>query len=68
MRRPFMAYENETDSFDIDELHIANRIDKIRIEGSVELTKDRQGLEYALKLKRVIDAAVEALKRNRNVC
>lgn len=37
------------------------------IEGTVELTKNRQGLAYALKLKRVIDAAVEALKRDRNV-
>lgn len=62
-----MAYENNIDSFEIAELHVVNNIDKITIEGSIELTKDQQGLAYALKLKRIIDAAVEALKRDRKV-
>lgn len=63
----FMAYENEADSFQIDSLSVENRLDRISIYGSLELTKDRHGLESALKLKRIIDAAIDALKRDKNL-
>lgn len=64
---PFMAYENETDSFQIDNLSIENRLDRISIYGSLDLTKDRHGLESALKLKRIIDASIDALKRDKHL-
>lgn len=67
MQQPFMAYENDTDGFTTGELQIKNALDVITIEGTLEITKDRQGLEAALKLKRVVDAAIDALKRNRNL-
>lgn len=63
----FMAYENETESFQIDEMTVENRLDRISIYGSLELTKDRYGLESALKLKRIIDASIDALKRDKNL-
>lgn len=63
----FMAYENETESFQIDEMTVENRLDRISIYGSLELTKDRHGLESALKLKRIIDASIDALKRDKNL-
>ncbi len=63
----FMAYENEAESFQIDNLTVENRLDRISIYGSLELTKDRHGLESALKLKRLIDASVDALKRDKNL-
>lgn len=65
--QPFMAYENEIDSFQIDDLTVENRLDRISIYGSLDLTKDRHGLESALKLKRIIDASIDALKRDRNL-
>ena len=65
--QPFMAYENETDSFQIDTLTVENRLDRISIYGSLEITKDKHGLEAALKLKRVIDASIDALKRDKNL-
>lgn len=65
--QPFMAYENETDSFQIDDLSVENRLDRISIYGSLELTKDRHGLESAIKLKRLIDASIDALKRDKNL-
>lgn len=67
MQQPFMAYENETDGFTVGNLHIKNALDTITIEGTLEITKDREGLEAALKLKRAVDAAIEALKRDRNL-
>lgn len=63
----FMAYENETDAFQIDTLTVENRLDRISIYGSLDLTKDRHGLESALKLKRIIDASIDALKRDKNL-
>lgn len=65
--QPFMAYENETDTFQIDALTVENRLDRISIYGSLELTKDRHGLESALRLKRIIDASIDALKRDKNL-
>lgn len=62
-----MAYENDTDGFTTGELQIKNALDVITIEGTLEITKDRQGLEAALKLKRAVDAAIDALKRDRNL-
>lgn len=65
--KSFMAYEKETDSFLIDNLTVENRLDRISLHGSVEITKDIEGLEHALKLKRVIDASIEALKRDKQL-
>ena len=67
MQQPFMAYENDTDGFTSGELHIQNGIDTITIEGTLNITKDKEGLEAALKLKRAVDAAIDALKRDRNL-
>ena len=67
MQQPFMAYENDTDGFTTGNLQIKNALDVITIEGTLEITKDRQGLEAALKLKRAVDAAIDALKRDRNL-
>jgi hypothetical protein len=65
--QPFMAYENEIDSFLIDNLTVENRLDRISIYGSLDITKDKHGLESALKLKRLIDASIDALKRDKNL-
>lgn len=63
----FMAYENENESFQIDNLSVENRLDRISIYGSLDITKDRRGLESALRLKRLIDASIDALKRDKNL-
>lgn len=67
MNKGFLAYENESDSFSIGDMTIENRHDKISIYGSLDITKDKDGLEYALKLKRIIDSSIDALKRDKNL-
>ena len=67
MQQPFMAYENDTDGFTTGNLKIKNALDVITIDGTLEITKDKEGLEAALKLKRAVDAAIDALKRDRNL-
>lgn len=67
MQQSFMAYENDTDKFTTGDLHIQNGTAIITIEGTLSITKDKEGLEAALKLKRAVDAAIDALRRNRNL-
>ena len=48
MQQPFMAYENDADGFTTGELQIKNALDVITIEGTLEITKDRQGRDDIL--------------------
>lgn len=48
MQRPFMAYENDTDGYSIGNLAIKNGTDTITIEGSLEITKDKEGRDDIL--------------------
>lgn len=57
-----IPFANESDSIAIDELTIENRLDQLELYGSLAITRDRLGLERALQLKAVLDAAVAALQ------
>lgn len=56
-------FQNESESETIGELTIENRLDRVSFYGSVDITKDKQGQEYAFELKRQIDAIVEQMKK-----
>jgi hypothetical protein len=56
-------FQNEEEVVTISELTIENRLDRVSVYGSVDITRDKQGLEYVLDLKRQIDAIAEYLKR-----
>lgn len=55
-------FGNETDSTAIDELTIENRVDQLELYGSLSITRDKAGLERALRLKAVLDATVAHLQ------
>jgi hypothetical protein len=59
----FKPFEDEEASVAIDDLTIENRLDRISIYGSVQITKDKAGLQHARKLKELIDAAVVTLEK-----
>ncbi len=44
------------------DLNIENRLDRVSLYGSVDITRDRAGLEQALRLKGVVDGMVAALE------
>ena len=48
MQQPFMAYENETDGFTTGNLNIKNGLEMITIEGSLHISKDKQGRDDIL--------------------
>jgi hypothetical protein len=63
----FKPYQNEEDSIAIDELTVENRLDRISVYGSLDLTKDQVGLAQARQLKALLDAAVFALEAEKNL-
>ena len=62
-----IPFANETDVFDIDDLTVENRLDRVSLYGSAILTKDRAGLHLAKQLKVMIDAVVLALEAEKNL-
>lgn len=54
----FTPFANEEDSIQIGDLTIENRIDRISIFGSLDLTMDKEGKGKALALKKILDLAV----------
>ena len=60
-------FENEADSFSIDDLTIENRTDRVVVYGNVDLTRDKPGLERARALKAHVDAVVTALEQAKNL-
>ena len=58
----FMAYMDEEVRTVGSDLVVENNPHKISISGSLNITKDKEGLKNAYELKRIIDAAIEVLK------
>jgi hypothetical protein len=61
------VFENEEESAGIGDLTIENRIDRIELYGSLQITKDKAGLRLARELKEVLDAAVAALEAEKDL-
>lgn len=55
-------FENEQETTRIDELTVENRLDRVQLYGSVELTRDQVGYARARQLKELLDRVVAALE------
>jgi hypothetical protein len=55
-------FKNESDVILIGELNIENRVDRLSIFGSLDITRDKDGLANAKYLQSFINAAVSALE------
>jgi hypothetical protein len=58
----FNPFQNEADSLTLDDLTIENRLDRLSIYGTLQITRDKAGLKLAQELKSLIDAAVKKMK------
>jgi hypothetical protein len=65
----FNAYSNDVDVLNIqgDALTITNGTLRIVLSGTLELTKDKRGLQAALALKQAVDSAVAALQAQKDL-
>lgn len=61
---PFKPFQNEAESLQIADLTLENRTDRISIYGSVDLTRDKEGLAYTRELKQIIDSALAELEKS----
>jgi hypothetical protein len=60
-------FRNEEESIAIGDLTIENRLDRIELYGSAQITKDKAGLRLAQELRQVLDAAVKALQAEKDL-
>lgn len=60
----FSPYKNEADCVQISELTIENRVDRVSVYGSIDLTRDKAGLAATRELKRIIDATLTELEKS----
>jgi hypothetical protein len=58
----FKPFQNEEDSITIDDLTIENRLDRIELYGSLQITKDKAGLKLARELQELVNATVTMLQ------
>lgn len=55
-------FANEAASTTIGDLTIENQLDRVPLYGSLDLTRDRQGLEDARRLRALLEAVVTVLE------
>ncbi len=58
----FNPYANEADVLEIAGLTLENRLDRISVYGSLELTRDQTGLTAALALQTAINQIITTLQ------
>ncbi len=56
-------FANESEALQIDDLTIENRVDKVSIYGSIDITRDKRGLELAQILAHLFNSVVQALTK-----
>ena len=67
MQKTISPFANESESLGVGDLTIENRTDRISIYGSIDLTRDKAGLEHARMLKAVLDKVVQALETEKSL-
>ncbi len=58
-------FENESDVITLQDLSIENRLDRISIFGSLDITHDQAGLALALQLQTLVDGIVCTLQQQK---
>ncbi|HYG86229.1 MAG TPA: hypothetical protein VD978_08220 [Azospirillum sp.] len=60
-------FANEADTVGIADLTVENRTDRVSVYGSIDLTRDRQGLQHARELRDLMDRIVKTLEAEKNL-
>jgi hypothetical protein len=59
----FHPYQNEAECLQINDLNIENRLDRVSIFGTLDLTRDKDGLAAARALKVILDQTLAELEK-----
>ncbi len=60
-------FQNESETMQIGELTIENRVDQLELYGSLAITRDQAGLRQALQLKVLLEAAISHLQNEKDL-
>jgi hypothetical protein len=60
-------YANESESFGLGDLTVENRTDRVSIYGSIDLTRDKEGLAHAQTLKSLLEKVIQVLEADRHL-
>lgn len=60
-------FANESDSVGIADFTVENRSDRVSLYGSLDLTRDKEGLKRARDLRDLLDRVVAALEGEKNL-
>ena len=63
----FKPFADDSASLSINELTVENGTDKIAVYGSLDVTRDKEGLKKARALKGLADAIVKALEQDKDL-
>jgi len=56
-------FKNESESLQMGDLTVENRIDRVSIYGSIDITRDKEGLAIARQLKEILDLTLGELEK-----
>ena len=65
MTKKFQPFSDDSASLSIGEFTVENGTDKIALYGSLDVTRDKNGLRQAKVLKAAVDAIVKALEQDK---
>jgi hypothetical protein len=60
-------FANERESLGLGDLTVENRTDRVSLYGSLDLTRDKEGLKHARTLKVLLDKVVQVLEADRHL-
>lgn len=60
-------FANESDSVGIADLTVENRTDRVSLYGSLDLTRDKEGLKHARALRDLAERVVKALEAEKDL-
>lgn len=55
-------FKNESECLQIGSLTVENRLDRLSIFGSIDITRDKEGLAVARELKSILDLTLTELE------
>jgi hypothetical protein len=61
-RKGIKPFANESDCQQIGGITIENRVDRVSIFGSIDITRDKEGLAAARELKTILDLTLTELE------
>ena len=61
-KKSINPFKNESECLQIRDLTVENRTDRVSIFGSIDITRDKEGLAIARQLKHILDLTLTELE------